>query len=232
MACHPNHHNMTWEDAIRKYQRAHSPMPDLAPLAGRPISPASSMRHGFTQDPQEMDIDSTPTPVSQTTPGRVPFGDPRMRTPLPLGPRLEKHMPMPPLAAAPPPVMALPNINQIKSELETTASRLLSGPHSGRYSTVLALLICWQDDHDPDVSKTVDELAAVFHEYGFAFEIIKIPRSSSDGCKNSARWLSRLINDFTDNNDTRDVLKIVYYNGCTLLDDNNEMVLARCVPSC
>ena len=40
VACHPNHHNMTWEEAARKY-RSHSPtLPDLAPLGGRPLSPA------------------------------------------------------------------------------------------------------------------------------------------------------------------------------------------------
>jgi hypothetical protein len=136
---------------------------------------------------------------------------------------------MPPLAVAPPSVMALPNIEHIKSELETTASRLLSRPHSGRYSSVLALLIFWQDDRDLDVSRTVEQLGIVFQEYAFGFEIIKVPPSSSDGCKNSARWLSRLINDFTDKNDTRDFLKVIYYNGSTLLDDNGEMVLARCV---
>ncbi|KAK8132937.1 hypothetical protein PG999_001110 [Apiospora kogelbergensis] len=63
VACHPNHHNMTWEDAMRKY-RSHSPMQELVPLAGRPISPASSsLRHPYTQDSQDMDVDSTPTPL-------------------------------------------------------------------------------------------------------------------------------------------------------------------------
>ncbi|KAI1876163.1 hypothetical protein JX265_000587 [Neoarthrinium moseri] len=227
VACHPNHHNMTWEDAIKKYQRAHSPMQELAPLLGRPISPASNhLRHSYTQDPQEMDIDSTPTPpVHQTTPGRPPLGDSRIRTPLPSGPRPDRTMSIPSLAAAPIMPTALPNIDFVRSELETAASRLLSGPHSGRYSTVLALLICWQDDDTSGVFSAVEDLAAVFRDYLFTLEIIKIPPSSSDGCKNSARWLSRTLNDFTENNDTRDVLKIVYYNGCTYLDDG-EMVLA------
>ncbi|KAI0126910.1 hypothetical protein BJ170DRAFT_423540 [Xylariales sp. AK1849] len=232
VACHPNHHNMTWEDAIKQYQRAHSPMQELAPLAGRPISPASSsLRHAFSQDPQEMDVDSTPTPPGpQNTPGRAPLSDAHIRTPLPSGPRLDKSISMPPMAAAPPSLTTLPNIDFIKSELETTASRILSGPYSGRYSTVLVLLICWQDDDVPSASAAVEELAEVFERYyHFAFEIIKIPPSSSDGCKNSARWLSRTINDFTDNSDTRDVLKIVYYNGYTYLDENEDMFLASAV---
>ncbi|KAH8682343.1 hypothetical protein BX600DRAFT_505947 [Xylariales sp. PMI_506] len=228
VACHPNHHNMTWEDAIRKYQRAHSPLQDLIPLAGRPLSAASNKhRLGFTQDSQEMEIDSATHSLSQMTPGRAQLSDSRIRTPLPSGPRLDKPMTMPPLAAAPPPLTPLPNIDFIKLELETAASRILSGPHSGRYSSVLALLLCWQDDGDPGVSAAMDDLAEVFERhYHFAAKTIKIPPSSSDGCKNSARWLSRTINDFTDNNDTRDVLKIVYYNGSTFLDDNDELVLA------
>ncbi|KAK8072571.1 hypothetical protein PG996_005919 [Apiospora saccharicola] len=230
VACHPNHHNMTWEDAMRKY-RSHSPMQELVPLAGRPISPASSnvaLRHSYTQDPQDMDVDSTPTPPAhQTTPGRASLSDSRIRTPLPSGPRLDKAMTMPSLAAGPPSYTALPNIDSIKSELERTASRILSGPHRGRYSMIMVLLVCWQDDMDSNVAATVDELAEVLDKmYHYTIEVIRIPPSSSDGCKNSSRWLSRTINDFIDHSDTRDVLKVVYYNGGSFLDDNREMILA------
>lgn len=66
--CHPNHHNMTWEDAVRKY-KSHSPTQEYSPLAGRPISPARSARVSFGQsDAQDMEIDTTPTP---TTPHRM-----------------------------------------------------------------------------------------------------------------------------------------------------------------
>ncbi|KAK6065053.1 hypothetical protein SCUP234_12766 [Seiridium cupressi] len=226
VACHPNHHNMTWEDAIRKYQAAHSPLQELAPLAGRPSSPApGSLRHAYIHDSQEMDIDSTPTPpTAQTTPGRAPLSESRIRTPLPVGPRLEKPISMPPLAAAPPPLPVLPNIDFVKSELDTAAARHLSGPHTGRYSAVEALLICWQDDGGVEVLSAVEDLRAAFQEYSFSCKAIRIPPSSSGVCKNSQRWLSREINDFTEDRDTRDVLKIVYYNGCTSLDDG-EMVL-------
>lgn len=221
---------MSWEDAMRKY-RSHSPMQELVPLAGRPISPASNvgLRHPYTQDPLEMDIDSTPTPPAhQTTPGRAPLSDSRIRTPLPSGPRLDKGpMTMPPLPNALS-YTALPNIDTIKSELETTASRVLSGPHRGRYSMIMVLLVCWQDDLDASVVTAVDELADVLGKlYHYSIEVIRIPPSSSDGCKNSSRWLSRTINDFIDHNDTRDVLKVVYYNGGSFLDENREMVLAR-----
>lgn len=135
-------------------------------------------------------------------------------------------MSMPPLAAAPRPLPTLPHIDFIKSELDTAASRYLSGPHSGRYGAVEALLICWQDEEGPEVLATVEDLGAVFRDYSFSARIVQIPPSSSDACKNSQRWLSREINDFTEDRDTRDVLKIVYYNGCTFLEDG-EMVLVR-----
>ncbi|KIH89287.1 hypothetical protein SPBR_06823 [Sporothrix brasiliensis 5110] len=68
VACHPNHHNMTWEDAVRKY-KSHSPTQEYSPLAGRPISPARGGRVSFGQsDAQDMEIDTTPTP---TTPHRM-----------------------------------------------------------------------------------------------------------------------------------------------------------------
>ncbi|CAK7218047.1 hypothetical protein SCUCBS95973_003357 [Sporothrix curviconia] len=67
VACHPNHHNMTWEDAVRKY-KSHSPTQEFSPLAGRPISPARIGRLSFGQADVHMEIDTTPTP---TTPHRM-----------------------------------------------------------------------------------------------------------------------------------------------------------------
>ncbi|KAI0173574.1 hypothetical protein GGR52DRAFT_580168 [Hypoxylon sp. FL1284] len=232
VACHPNHHNMTWEDAMRKY-RSSSPLQDLAPLAGRPISPAPNhanhVRHHFTQDPQEMEIDSAPvTPPVQSTPGRPPLSDARIRTPLPSGPRLEKPVTHSPLATATNHFTPLPSIDSVKADLEDIASRILASPQRSRYSTVCVLLIYWQDDEEPGVAAAVEELGTVFDKYyRYAPEILRIPSSASDGCTNSWRWLSRIINDFTDKMDTRDVLKLVYYNGYSYLDEHREMVLAR-----
>ncbi|KAI5859656.1 hypothetical protein GGS23DRAFT_615855 [Durotheca rogersii] len=226
VACHPNHHNMTWEDAMRKY-RSSSPLQDLAPLAGRPISPAPNhVRHHFTHDPQEMDVDTPPAaPNVQAAPGRPPLGDARIRTPLPSGPRLEKAISSSPLAAAPSHHYApLPGVDSVKAELESAASRILSSPYRSRYTAVSALLIHWQSDEDPGVAASVKELGAVLErDYRYGLETLKIP----DGCTNSWRWLSRIINDFTEKKDNRDVLKIVYYNGYSYLDENREMVLAR-----
>ncbi|CAJ2500030.1 Uu.00g028830.m01.CDS01 [Anthostomella pinea] len=228
VACHPNHHDMSWEDAVRKY-RSSSPLQDLAPLADRHLSPAPShIRAPFAQDPQEMDIDTSPTtPNAQTTLSRPPLGDARVRTPLPSGPRLDKPIPMAPLISTSAAFTPIQNLDSIKADLNSTASRILSSPHRSRYTTVYVLLIYWQDDDDPGVSSAVDELAEVFDKYyHYTLEVSKIPPNASSGCANSWRWLSRIINDFTDHSDTRDVLKIVYYNGYSFLDENREMVLA------
>ncbi|KAK2002909.1 hypothetical protein LX36DRAFT_194920 [Colletotrichum falcatum] len=213
VACHPSHHNMTWEDAVRKYHRSHSPtIQDIAPSmsAQRPLSPAPIMNNVkpmYAQDPQEMDIDS-PTP-----PGQHRLSESRIRTPLPTGPRLDK----PPM---------LPGIESLKSDLQTNVSRILSTPSRSRYSSAQVLLLYWQDDPDFTVGSSVKDLGEVFDQYyRYTFSITTIP-SASEACKSPWRWLSRKITDFVEDRDQRDVLKIVYYNGHSYLDGNREMVLA------
>ncbi|KAF4478993.1 hypothetical protein CGGC5_v012196 [Colletotrichum fructicola Nara gc5] len=214
VACHPSHHNMTWEDAVRKYHRSHSPtIQDIAPSlsAQRPLSPApliNSVKPMYPQDAQDMmEIDS-PTP-----PGQHRLSESRIRTPLPSGPRLDK----PPM---------LPGIESLKSDLQTNVSRILSTPSRSRYSSAQALLLYWQDDPDLSVGSSVKELSEVLDQYyRYTFSISPIP-SSSEACKNPWRWLSRKITDFVEDRDQRDVLKIVYYNGHSYLDGNREMVLA------
>ncbi|EWY80142.1 hypothetical protein FOCG_12424 [Fusarium oxysporum f. sp. radicis-lycopersici 26381] len=218
VACHPSHHNMTWEDVVTKFHRSHSPtIQDIAPslaAAGRPLSPAPAITNvqALFHDTQEMDIDSS-TPGSNL-PGRPPLSDARIRTPLPSGPRLEKSL-------------SLPGIESFKNDLQSNVGRMLSTPSRDRYSSVQVLFLFWQDDEEvPIIQTAVRELAEVFDKYyRYNFQVQAIP-SSSDGCKSSWRWLSRALNEFVEDRDERDVLKIVYYAGHTYLDGNREMVLA------
>ncbi|EXM29394.1 hypothetical protein FOTG_05526 [Fusarium oxysporum f. sp. vasinfectum 25433] len=218
VACHPSHHNMTWEDVVTKFHRSHSPtIQDIAPslaAAGRPLSPAPAITNvqALFHDTQEMDIDSS-TPGSNL-PGRPPLSDARIRTPLPSGPRLEKSL-------------SLPGIESFKNDLQSSVGRMLSTPSRDRYSSVQVLFLFWQDDEEvPIIQTAVRELAEVFDKYyRYNFQVQAIP-SSSDGCKSSWRWLSRALNEFVEDRDERDVLKIVYYAGHTYLDGNREMVLA------
>jgi hypothetical protein len=206
---------MSWEDAMKKYHRAHSPtIQDIAPLGpGGPIiaaPPNNIPQPRFTHDPQEMDIDP---PAHQA--GRPPLSETRNRTPLPSGPRVEKTM------------TSLPGIESLKTEPQANVSKLLSTANRNRYTAVQALLLYWQDDDDFGVQNAVQDLATVLDkQYRYAVQTQTIP-SSSDGYKSSYKWLSRKINDFTGDRDQRDVLKIVYYNGHSFLDGNREMVLAR-----
>lgn len=208
---------------MRKYKQAHGGLPpEYPPLMGRPLSPAAlppSLAAArppplFTHDPQEMDVDHPPGPPQ--LPGRPTLSEARLRTPLPSGRSLEK------LASA-----ALPGIDTIKADFQGAASRIVSNPHRCRYSAAQALLLYWADERDPNVAACVRELGRVLKDhYSYTFEIDCIP-SSSDEQQSSFRWLSRRITRFVDDRDHRDVLKIVYYNGHTFLDENREMVLAR-----
>jgi hypothetical protein len=222
LQCHPSHHNMTWEDVVSKFHRSHSPaVQDIAPslaAAGRPLSPATplnTVQPMFTHDPQEMEIDAGGTPNHHHQPGRPPLSEARIRTPLPTGPRLEKSL-------------SLPGIESLKNDIQNNAARMLSATTRGRYNSVQALLLFWQEDDDALlVQNAVRELADVFDKYyHYTFQIQIIP-SSSESCKSSWRWLSRKLNDFAEERDQRDVLKIVYYIGHTYLDGNRDMVLAR-----
>ncbi|RDA95506.1 hypothetical protein CP533_5479 [Ophiocordyceps camponoti-saundersi (nom. inval.)] len=215
VACHPSHHNLTWEDLVNKFHRPHSPgIQDIAPslAAVRPPSPSIQSTTTFLQDPQEMDVDQTVQ--SHHQPARQPHTEARIRTPLPSGPRLEKSL-------------SLPGIESLKNELQSNVPRALSTSNRGRYNAVQALLLFWQEDDDlPLVQRAVKELADVIDKYyHYTFQIQTIP-SSSDACRSSWRWLSRQLNEFAEEHDQRDVLKIVYYAGHTHLDGNREMVLA------
>lgn len=208
---------MTWEDAARKY-RSHSPsVQELVPMSGRPLSPASLSAKTVYHDPQEMEVDTSPS----QQPGRPPLSETRIRTPLPSGPRLDK-----PASAT-----QLPGIDSLKSDLQSAAARILSDPYGSRYTTVQALLLHWQDDDDQSVRGAIHDLASVLESsYNYTFKIKPIPSSSH--CKSAWRWLSREMNEFIELHDQRDVLKIVYYNGHSYLDGDREMILARFATLC
>ncbi|KAK2606374.1 hypothetical protein QQS21_003193 [Conoideocrella luteorostrata] len=219
VACHPSHHNMTWEELMGRFHRSHSPtVAEIPPLTigiGPPLSPASSLstiQPSLAHDPHEMELDSPPSTHHQ--PSRHPLSDARIRTPLPSGPRLEKSL-------------SLPGIESLKNELQFNIPKILSATNRGRYNFVQVLLLFWQDDDDVTiVQDAVRDLAGVFEKsYHYTFHIQAIP-SASDGFKSSWRWLSRQLNDFSEDRDQRDALKIVYYAGHTYLDGNREMILA------
>ncbi|TWU75501.1 hypothetical protein ED733_005508 [Metarhizium rileyi] len=181
---------------------------------GRPLSPASSLctlQPNFVHEAQQMDIDSSSAAYYQS--GRHTLSEARIRTPLPSGPRLEKSL-------------SLPGIESLKNELQYNVPRILSAPNRGRYNSARVLLLFWHDDDDVAVVQdAVRELAHVLEtSYHYTFHIEAIP-SASDSYRSSWRWLSRQLNDFAEDCDQRDVLKIVYYAGHSCLDGDREMIL-------
>lgn len=220
---------MTWEELEKKFMH-HSPSHhDLTRT--RPISPAPlNPRPVFTQDPQEMEIDVLPTQQQQQQqPGRQALMDAhaaqsRIRTPLPSGPRPDK----PP--SIPNPAM-MHVIDAAKaSDLQATATRILSNSFRSRYNVVSALLLHWQDDDDRRAMDAMQELGAALQQhYHYTYQIKAIPSSSET---KGEKWLSREVTNFIDAQDDRDVLKIFYYSGHSCLDRHNgnrEMVLSRFV---
>ncbi|KAM3532565.1 hypothetical protein NHJ13051_000028 [Beauveria bassiana] len=219
--CQPSHHDMTWQDLVSKFDRSHSPaMPDAPPSlmgAEESTSPVVTMRESqamYTSETQDMEIEAGPS-TSHHLGSRLSLSDPRLRTPLPSGPRLEKSL-------------SLPGIESFKNDLQTTANRMLSATNRGRYLDVRALLLVWQDDDDAaNVHAATQELADVFaKQYRFVFRIQMIPSNERGFAKDTWRWLSRTLDRFAEEEDRREVLKIVYYAGHTFLDENRDMCLA------
>ncbi|KAK0387138.1 hypothetical protein NLU13_5451 [Sarocladium strictum] len=219
---------MTWEELQGKFRKSMSP--PVAQELARPFAPSHSLGQTngmpqpyFTHDAQEMDIDSNPSdePQQPQQPqqqqqqhvGLPSLSDARNRTPLPGG-RLEKSL-------------SLPGIESLKNDLQSNVSRMLSTGARTRYQSVEALLIFWEHDDDfSTVNGAVKELADVFDQfYHYTFKTLLIP-SPSESCKSSGRWLSRKLNDFVEDRDQRDVLKIVFYAGHSYLDGNRDMTLA------
>lgn len=218
--CHPSHHDMTWADVVSKFNRTSPTMQDLAPSmsAGRPMSPGTPIRdtqHMFAHEHHEMEIDQA---ISHNPAARLSLSDSRLRTPLPSGPRLEKSL-------------SLPGIESFKNDLQANAAKIISTPHRGRYSAVRALLLIWQDDDDASaVHAAAQELADVFEKYyRYSAQIQVIPAPEPGLARDTWRWLARTLDRFAEDDDHRDVLKIVYYAGHTFLDGNREMNLARYV---
>ncbi|KAL2130120.1 hypothetical protein VTI74DRAFT_6882 [Chaetomium olivicolor] len=213
VACHPNHHNMTWEEAARRFRSHDSPTQGLTPMTGPQLSPAAlNSRQSFSQDSREMDLDASPT-QQHVQPS---LSEARIRTPLPSGPRPDKAANL----------LPLPGFETFRTDLQGSVDRILASPFRSRYAHASVLLVRWQDDEDPVAQSAVQELAKTFHEdYNYAVQIRSIP-ASQDEPRNPCMWLSQVVTDFVADHDQRDCLKIFYYSGYSYLDGDRDTVLA------
>ncbi|KAK3906988.1 hypothetical protein C8A05DRAFT_29193 [Staphylotrichum tortipilum] len=229
VACHPNHHDMTWEEAARRFRSHDASAPTgLSPVDGPQLSPAPPLNARpppYTHDPREMDIDVSPTqqhapPSSLNHHHNNHTNESRIRTPLPSGPRPEKHAMM---HMAP-----LPGFDAFRADLQGSADRILASPHRSRYANVSVLLVCWQDDQDPRVQAAMGELAKTFREdYRYRVQTKSIPSAAgTEGSKSPWLWLSQVVTHFIADHDQRDCLNIFYYCGYSYLDGDRDTVLA------
>ena len=116
-------------------------------------------------------------------------------------------------------------MDSVRGALQETASRIRLS--RSRYNSVNVLLLYWESDHDPRVVSVVKDLADTFsNDYHYHCEIATIPRDATGG--SPQLWLHRkLLNDYMTNNNDRESLTIVYYNGASYLDGNRQMMIAR-----
>ncbi|KAL2161405.1 hypothetical protein VTH06DRAFT_7966 [Thermothelomyces fergusii] len=215
VACHPNHHNMTWEDAAKRFRSHQSSAHGLSLAAGPSISPApASRRLSFAHESRDVDMDTSPTTRQHAQPA---LGEPRIRTPLPSGPRPDnKHVSLPPF----------PGFDSFRADLQGSVDRILASPFRSRYASVSVLLVRWQDDDDPGVQNAMNELAKMLHEiYHYTVQIKTIP-SSTEGSGSPFLWLSHVVTEFVAEHNQRDCLTIFYYNGYSYLDADRQSVLA------
>ncbi|OAA62650.1 hypothetical protein SPI_04190 [Niveomyces insectorum RCEF 264] len=160
--------------------------------------------------PQQLSLPPPPPPS-----GRLSVSSElRLRTPLPSGRNLEK------LAAA-----ALPGIDVVSGDLQNAAARIINSanPNRSRYDAVHVMMLLWNDEPENDVRAAAASLAALLEEkYHYAVDIVYMPAKA----QSPYRWLLQAVTDFINNRDMRDTLKILYYAGCSYLNEEREMVLS------
>lgn len=162
-----------------------------------------------------MDMDVSPSQQH----AHSALSETRIRTPLPSGPRPDKHLNMPPL----------PGFDTFRADLQGSADRILANPFRSRYANVSVLLVRWQADEDPGGQNAFNDLAKTFREdYNYAVQKASIPTSTEES-KRPWLWLSQVVADFVADHNQRDCLNIFYYSGFSYLDRNREAVLARFV---
>ena len=194
------------------------PPPPPPPLRPGPVAapPLSSIVEARNRTPLPTDRSAERLErMLDRPPGERPPERPSDRTPLPSGRNLER------LAAA-----ALPAVDNVKADMQAAATRILTSAFRNKYSAVSALMLYWQDeDKATDALSSIRSFAGTLHSlYGYSCDIAPIPSFPEDRGTTLA-WLSRRITGFYEDQ-RRDILRIVYYNGYTFLNDNREMVLA------
>lgn len=108
--------------------------------------------------------------------------------------------------------------------LQSAAQTVLALPaiDHGRYTAVHVLHLHWANECRQDLVQAGLNLGRVLCEdYGFSYKSDVIPPWSSH------KHLGDMVRRFTEQEDKRDVLKILYYGGDSYLDGDRNMMLAK-----
>lgn len=210
VACHPSHKGLSWSEARGQTGSISESLRELAPVSpGTSFRPVNAIHH---DGHDQMELDPSPiSPESDHQPTRT-------RRPLPTGPRLERT------AQA---ALSIPPIEPARTPDHNVASVTTHFPAiNHRYERVDVLLLLWEDESLEAVGGIVEDLRTVWEShYNFVCHIGRIPPSS--GSLSSWRWVSDAMRRFVGENDQRSAMKIVYYNGQAILNQNREMVLVK-----
>ncbi|PSR81387.1 hypothetical protein BD289DRAFT_372679 [Coniella lustricola] len=211
VACHPSHQNTTWEALEAKYGNgsgngSSTNHPESASASPQGWTPAIG---GHLREYQEVDgdIEVSPSPLEEQAMRKG-------RTPLPTAPR----------SAGANPTLRSSTMSRSRSAITGSTSHIHTLPDSGRYIAVEVLLLSWAMDLDNEVGQCIDDLHKILsNRYNANCVVEEIP--SLPEAFASYRWLSDRIRNFVRQNDHREVLKIIYYNGQAHLDRHGNMLL-------
>lgn len=210
VACHPSHKGLSWSEARGQAGSTSESLRELAPVSPgtsfRPVNAAHSDAH------EQMELDRSPiSPESDHQPMRT-------RRPLPTGPRLERT------AQA---ALSIPPIEPARVPDHSVASITTQFPAiNHRYERVDVLLLFWENESLDVVGTIIEDLRNIWEKhYHFGCHVGRIPPTS--GNLSAWKWASDTMRRFMGEYDHRSALKIVYYNGHAILNQNREMVLAK-----
>ncbi|KAI0191350.1 hypothetical protein F4808DRAFT_465398 [Astrocystis sublimbata] len=123
VACHPNHHNMSWGELDQKYRSSEQ---------SQKLTTTDRNRLPYPPSSQEIGVHTSVIPQSQSvTDSRTRLSDTRIRTPLPSRRGLKKHMPRPPppqAATTQTAHITIPHLEFVKERFESIAAEILSSP--------------------------------------------------------------------------------------------------------